>query len=275
MALADKANNPIIEADAMKTMAGVATLGDLAGAIGIRTEVRTEVRTEEAALIAELQAGSEQAYVWLIGQYHATVYSLVYRVLNDPSDAADTTQEVFLKVFRGIARFHGESSLKTWIYRIALHEASNKRRWWFRHKARETSMEPTDVESEFSECGNSGLKETLVDAADSPFDNMMHTEVRTQVEQELRNVPEPYRTALVLRDLEELSYEEIADVTSTTLGTVKSRITRGREALRQRLTAYMEKNGAGLGIAAKPPTKVRGASAQAEKIQAEKVQVTR
>ena len=128
-------------------------------------------------------------------------------------------------------------------------------------------MEPMDVETEFSECGHSGLKETLVDLADSPFETMMHSEVRVQVEQELRNVPEPYRTALVLRDLEELSYEEIADVTSTTLGTVKSRITRGREALRQRLTAYIERNGAGLGIAAKPPTKVRGTSAQAEKVQ--------
>ena len=248
----------------MKTMAGVATLGDLAGAMGIRTEVRTE----EAAIIAELQAGSEQAYVWLIGQYHATVYSLVYRVLNDPSDAADTTQEVFLKVFRGIGRFHGGSSLKTWIYRIALHEASNKRRWWFRHKSREISMEPVDVETEFSEGGNSGLKETLVDGADSPFDSLMHSEVRIEVEKELRNVPEPYRTALVLRDLEELSYEEIAEVTSTTLGTVKSRITRGREALRQRLAAYVEKNGAGLGISvAKPPAKVRSGSAMAEKVQ--------
>ena len=251
----------------MKTMAGVATLGDLAGAIGIRTEVRTEVRTEEAALIAELQSGSESAYVWLVGQYHATVYSLVYRVLNDPSDAADTTQEVFLKVFRGIGRFHGESSLKTWIYRIALHEASNKRRWWFRHKSRETSMEPVAVETEFSEGGHYGLKETLVDAADSPFDTMMHSEVRVQIEKELRNVPEPYRTALVLRDLEELSYEEIAEVTSTTLGTVKSRITRGREALRQRLTAYVEKHGAGLGIAVKPAAKVRAGSAIAEKVQ--------
>ncbi len=244
----------------MKSMAGVATLGDLASAIG--------VRTEEAAVVAELQAGSEEAYVWLIAQYHQTVYSLVYRVLNDPSDAADTTQEVFLKVFRGIRSFHGGSSLKTWIYRIALHEASNRRRWWFRHKSKETSMEPADPEMEFSEGGNSGLKETLVDGTESPFDNVMHAEIRAQVEQELRNVPEPFRTALVLRDLEELSYEEIADVTGATLGTVKSRLTRGREALRQRLTAYIEKTGAGLGLtAAKPPVKIRSRAAQAEKVQ--------
>ena len=244
----------------MNSMAGVAILGDLASTIG--------VRADEAAVVAELQAGSEEAYVWLIAQYHQTVYSLVYRVLNDPADAADTTQEVFLKVFRGIRRFHGGSSLKTWIYRIALHEASNRRRWWFRHKSRETSLEPADPEMDFEEGGNSGLKEILVDGTDSPFDNVMHAEIRTQVEQELRNVPEPYRTALVLRDLQELSYEEIAEVTGATLGAVKSRLTRGREALRQRLTAYIEKTGAGLGLtAARPPAKIRRNTAQAEKVQ--------
>jgi RNA polymerase sigma-70 factor, ECF subfamily len=260
LAQPDSADNPIIEANAMKSMAGVATLGDLASAIG--------VRTDEAAVIAELQAGSEEAYVWLISQYHSTVYGLVYRVLSDPADAADTTQEVFLKVFRGIRSFHGQSSLKTWIYRIALHEASNRRRWWFRHKSKETSMEPENPDMEFSEGGNSGLKDTLVDRAESPFDNVVHEEIRAQVELELRNVPEPYRTALVLRDLEELSYEEIAEVTGATLGTVKSRLTRGREALRQRLTAYIERTGAGMGLtASKPPAKARHSAAEAEKVQ--------
>ena len=111
------------------TMAGATTLGDLASAIGVRSQ-------EEAAIVAELKAGSEAAYAWLIGEFQQPVYGLVYRVVNDPADAADTTQDVFLKVFRGIKHFHGESSLKTWIYRIALHEAANRRRWWFRHKAR-------------------------------------------------------------------------------------------------------------------------------------------
>ena len=118
----------------MRVMAGASGLSDLAGAIGIREQ--------EAAVVAELKAGSEEAYAWLIGEFHQPIYSLVYRMVSDPADAADTTQEVFLKVFRGMKHFHGESSLKTWIYRIALHEASNRRRWWFRHKARETSIEP-------------------------------------------------------------------------------------------------------------------------------------
>jgi len=115
-------------------MAGATTLGDLASAIG--------ARTEESAVIAALKAGSEEAYSWLIGEFHQPIYGLIYRIVNDPSDAADTTQEVFLKVFRGMKHFHGESSLKTWIYRIALHEAANRRRWWFRHKAQETPIDP-------------------------------------------------------------------------------------------------------------------------------------
>src|SRR6266702_5696896 len=110
-------------------MAGATTLGDLAGAIGIRTH--------ESAIVAELKAGSEDAYTWLIGEFHQPIYSLVYRIVTDPADAADTTQEVFLKVFRGIKHFHGESSLKTWIYRIAVHEASNRRRSRIRRHRRE------------------------------------------------------------------------------------------------------------------------------------------
>src|SRR5467141_656326 len=180
--------------DAVTFMAGATTLGDLAGALGIRAQ--------ESAIVAELKAGSEEAYAWLIGEFHQPIYSLVYRMVADPADAADTTQEVFLKVFRGMKHFNGQSSLKTWIYRIALHEASNRRRWWFRHQSKEMSMEPTAPESDFSEGGNSGLGDTLVDGTESPFDSVMHAEVRAQVELALRDVPEPYRTTLVLRDLE-------------------------------------------------------------------------
>ena len=190
-------------------------------------------RSEEASVIAELKAGSESAYAWLIERYHQPIYSLIYRVLNDPADAADTTQEVFIKVFRGMRHFNGASSLKTWMYRIALHEASNQRRWWFRHKARETSIEPADTDTEESPCR--GIKDALVDDSASPFEAARQRELQERVEEELRQVPEPYRTTVVLRDLEELSYEEIAEVMETTLGTVKSRLMRGRDALRKRL----------------------------------------
>ncbi|HMK21555.1 MAG TPA: sigma-70 family RNA polymerase sigma factor [Terriglobales bacterium] len=218
-------------------MAGVATLGDLASAIG--------ARDLEAAIVAELKAGSEEAYAWLIGEFHQPIYSLVYRILTDPADAADTTQEVFLKVFRGIRHFNGQSSLKTWIYRIAVHEASNRRRWWFRHKARETSME---LEASGNEHSGLTARETLVDEGESPFDNACHEELRARVEAELRKVPEPYRSTVILRDLEDMSYEEIAEVLDISLGTVKSRLTRGREALRRRLCGYVQEVGDELGL---------------------------
>jgi RNA polymerase sigma-70 factor (ECF subfamily) len=209
-------------------MAGAAILSDLPGAIA--------VRTEEASIVAELKAGSEEAFAWLIAQYDQPVYTLVYRILDDPSDAADTTQEVFIKVFRGIKNFNADSSLKTWIYRIALHEASNRRRWWFRHKQQETSIEPA---SDYEDSRSTGLKDILPDEGKSPLENVYDSELRARVEKELKALGEPYRTTVILRDLEDLSYEQIAEVMDTSLGTVKSRLVRGRDALRKRLERHL------------------------------------
>jgi RNA polymerase sigma-70 factor (ECF subfamily) len=226
-------------------MAGVTTLADLASVIG--------ARAEEAAIVADLKAGSEVAYAWLIGEFQRPVYGLVYRMVSDPADAADVTQDVFLKVFRGMKSFHGESSLKTWIYRIALHEAANRKRWWFRHKAQETSIEPRESDGLANGDGwmqNAAMQNALTDRHDSPFDNVAHREVQQRVDAELRRVPEPYRTTLILRDLEEMSYEEIAEVLQISLGTVKSRLTRGRQALKQRLVPYVRELSLELGLTA-------------------------
>jgi RNA polymerase sigma-70 factor, ECF subfamily len=211
---------------------GVATLGEMASA--------WEMRPEDASIVAELKAGNEDAYTRLIAQYHQTIYNLVYRILDDPTDASDTTQEVFIKVFRGMSSFHCQSSLKTWMYRIAIHEASNRRRWFFRHKVQELSIEPVPDERE----GRSlSLRDSLVDSAESPFETVSRGQVRARVEQVLQELPEHYRTAVVLRDIEDLSYDEIAAMTDTSLGTVKSRLVRGREALRKRLERYAHELG--------------------------------
>ncbi|MBV9671061.1 MAG: sigma-70 family RNA polymerase sigma factor [Acidobacteriales bacterium] len=215
-------------------MAGVSGVGNFADAI-------SRVREDELAVVAELKAGNEAAYEWLIAHYHQPIYSLIYRMVNDPADAADTTQEVFIKVFRGIHRFHGDSSLKTWLYRIALHEAANQKRWWCRHKGRETSMESKIGFDDDSHFNTLSLKETLVDHTPSPFDGAVQEEVRTKVEFELSQIAEPYRTTLILRDIEDLSYEEIAEVLEISIGTVKSRLVRGREALRKRLQPYIDR----------------------------------
>jgi RNA polymerase sigma-70 factor (ECF subfamily) len=203
------------------------TLGNIATALSIHTE--------ESALIAELQAGSEEAFSWLITRYHQPIYSLLARTVRDPSDAADLTQDVFVKIFRGIGSFHGESSLRTWIYRIALHEGLNQRRWWRRHKQQEVTIEMETVDCENGEPAR--LKEMLVDPGESPYEMATHTEARERVEAALRQVPEPFRMTLILRDIEGFVYEEVADMLSVNLGTVKSRLVRGRACLRQLLLA--------------------------------------
>lgn len=193
----------------------------------------------EALLVRELRSGSEVAFDWLIEQYQQPVYNLVLRIVSDPASAADTVQEVFLKVFRNIRRFRRSSSLRTWIYRIALHEASNQRRWWQRHWSRESSLE------ELALGRLQTLGEIILDGQGTPYDCAVRDELAEHIERAIRQVSEPFRTAVVLRDIEELSYEEMAEVLDVTLGTVKSRVARGREALRQLLEPLLE-NGNGV-----------------------------
>ncbi len=205
--------------------AGMA-VGNLASTIGIANE--------DAALLADLKAGSEDAFAMLIAQYHQPLYSLIARNLNDPADAADITQEVFIKVFRSIRGFHGDASLRTWLYRIALHEASNQRRWWSRHKRQEITIDPTFEADE--DDNSSSLSVALADHRDSPYDQVQQSEVRERVEAALRQLPEAYRTVVVLREIEGFAYEEIAEILEINLGTVKSRLTRGRSALKTLLS---------------------------------------
>jgi RNA polymerase sigma-70 factor (ECF subfamily) len=203
------------------------TMGNFASALAFQFE--------EAALVAELQAGSEEAFAWLIARYHQPIYSLLARTVQDREAAADLVQEVFVKVFRGVGGFHGESSLRTWIYRIALHEAANQRRWWVRHRQREI---PIDAETQESRSGTSArLKEMLVDPLESPYEMVVREQDRARIEEALRQVPEPFRTTLILRDIEGFVYEEVAEMQGVNLGTVKSRLARGRAALRAALAA--------------------------------------
>ena len=203
------------------------TMGNLASALTLELE--------DAAFIAELQAGSEEAFAWLIARYHQPIYSLLARTIQDRADAADLTQEVFVKVFRGVGAFHGESSLRTWIYRIALHEASNQRRWWLRHKQQEVTIEQVVTGHDAS--APVFLKDLLQDESESPFDMAVHAENRARVEAGLSQVPEPFRTTLILRDIEGFVYEEVAEIQGVNLGTVKSRLARGRAYLKAQLSA--------------------------------------
>jgi RNA polymerase sigma-70 factor (ECF subfamily) len=134
-------------------------------------------------------------------------------------------------VFRSIGGFHGDSSLRTWIYRIAMHEASNSRRWWVRHKKAEITIDgdsSTDDDGELT----FSLRDTLADRGDSPFESARQSQLRGTVEAALREVPESFRTVVILREIEGMAYDEIAEILNINMGTVKSRLMRGRAALR-------------------------------------------
>ena len=188
---------------------------------------------DDLRLAEALRTGSERAYEELISRFQQPIYTLALRLLGDQSDAADVVQEVFLKVFRNIGSFRGQSSLKTWMYRITVNEAHNARRWFFRHRRREVELDSGPEETH-------NWKEMIADAGRSPFDVAFDGERHVMIESALAKVNPIFREAVVLRDIADLSYDEVAEVLGVSLGTVKSRILRGREALREQLAASLD-----------------------------------
>jgi RNA polymerase sigma-70 factor (ECF subfamily) len=206
---------------------------------------------DEAELVHELQAGSETAFDWLVTHYHAPVYNLILGMLGDTSDAADGTQEVFLKAFRGIRKFRQGSSLKTWLYRIAIREALNHKRWFKRHLQKNVSIDAEPEE------GKAHIE--IEDLGATPFEQLAALEIQVAVHGALQQIPDVFRSAVILRDLEGLSYDEVAEVLECSIGTVKSRILRGRRALREILEPLLaDTNSHG----AHAPTSSHGAVAE-------------
>ena len=207
---------------------------------------RTAAETVDAAdlhLVESLREGSERAYEELLIRFQQPVYALALRLLDDQSEACDVVQEVFLKVFRNVGNFRGQSTLKTWIYRITVNEAHNARRWFFRHRRAEVELDKNPDESR-------NWKEIIPDRSRSPFDAAFDGEQHIMIEAALKRINPIFREAVALRDISDLAYEEIAEILGVSLGTVKSRILRGREALREELAGSL-KAGAALRLVAK------------------------
>ena len=183
--------------------------------------------------VLQLQAGSEEAFHWLVSQYAPPVYRLACRLLNNPADASDVVQEVFLKVFRSVGQFHRNCSLKTWLYHIAVNTIWNQNRWWRRHREKECALEDTRPE---------GVEDNLVIADDtpSPMESLLSQETQELVQKALSRLNELHRMVLVLREMEDLSYEEVAAILNVSQGTVKSRLARARLSLKRELEAMME-----------------------------------
>ncbi len=199
------------------------------GILSILAGAPAGISEEDARILRGLRAGIEGAYEELITRYEQPVFGLVYRLLGNQTDACDVVQDVFLKIFRGVNSFRERSSLRTWIYRIAINEAHNHHRWWVRRCRREVSMEKDGTDRDRP-------VDLARDPGRSPFDQVLDSETRSLIEKALTKINPVFRTAVVLRDIQNLSYEEIGEILQVSLGTVKSRILRGREALRRELT---------------------------------------
>lgn len=200
--------------------------------LDLNLNLENAAEADDQRLIESLRAGSELGYEELLARFQQPAYTLAFRLLNNPSEASDVVQEVFLKVFRNIDHFRGQSSLKTWIYRITVNEAHNARRWFFRHRRREVELDtdPREVRD---------WRDRIADGGRSPFDVVFDHEQAGMIEAALEKINPVFREAVVLRDITDLSYDEIAEILGVSLGTVKSRILRGREAMRGELTGEL------------------------------------
>jgi RNA polymerase sigma-70 factor (ECF subfamily) len=186
----------------------------------------SELDGAEAALIQRCVAGDEFAFAQLVAEHQRMVFQLALNLLGDRDEALDLSQEVFLRVFRTIGRFRGQSALKTWIYRIAVNQARNRHRFWRRrHRADQVSID--------AHVASHG--EFLSESSSRPDRVFDQKELAARLDHALQHLPFDQRTAIVLREVDGLSYEEIAYSLGVAIGTVKSRLTRARQTLRLEL----------------------------------------
>jgi RNA polymerase sigma-70 factor (ECF subfamily) len=187
----------------------------------------SQLETSEATLIARCRAGEQAACEQLVAEHQAMVFQLGCHLLGSRDEAYDLSQEVFLRVFRTLDRFRADASLKTWIYRIAINQASNRRRFWSRrHRLGQVSLDAhVEVHGEPTEATD----------ASSPHRILASKELAARLTVALDALPFDQRTVIILREVEGLSYDEIAQALDIAVGTVKSRLTRARQALRASL----------------------------------------
>jgi RNA polymerase sigma-70 factor (ECF subfamily) len=190
-----------------------------------------EVRPRaEAEFIERLKRGEGAAFEQLVTERSPEIFGLLFRLTENSEEARDLTQETFLRAFQSIGRFRGEADLRTWIYRIAINQARNRWRWWRRRRRDSTvSLDATQGES------NQSLLGTLAESSENPEQQTLAHERELALRSALQKVGRAYRETVILRDIEGFSYEEIATALAINVGTVKSRLARGREELRRLL----------------------------------------
>jgi len=184
----------------------------------------------EAEFIERLRRGEGEAFEQLVTERSPEIFGLLFRLTENSEEARDLTQETFLRAFQSIGRFRGEADLRTWIYRIAINQARNRWRWWRRRRRDSTvSLDATQGQS------NQTLIATLAESSENPEQQTLAHERELALRSALQRVGRAYRETVILRDIEGFSYEEIATALAINVGTVKSRLARGREELRRKL----------------------------------------
>ena len=196
----------------------------------VAAAARLTTASADTDFIEKLKAGDAVAFDNLVRRYAGDVYALLYRLTENAEDAGDLTQETFLNALKAIKGFRGDAELKTWLFRIALNQSRNRFRWWKRRSRDKTySLDATIGSSELQ------IQDTLASDSPDPEETALRREREVALRSALSELPEIFRVVVVMCDIEGLSYDEIAQALELNLGTVKSRIARGRHELRNRL----------------------------------------
>lgn len=203
------------------------------GRVAVAAKVSSAFPTAEKQFIEKLRSGDGEAFDLLISRYSNDVYSLLCRLTEDPEEAGDLTQETFLSALKAVRSFRGESELKTWLFRIAINHSRNRFRWWKRRHRNETvSLEDSRTEDGIT------VGEKLKSAVADPEVSILSRERENSICRALSELPEAFREVIVLCDIEGRAYDEIASLLMLNIGTVKSRIARGRELMRRKLSDF-------------------------------------
>jgi RNA polymerase sigma-70 factor (ECF subfamily) len=181
----------------------------------------------DAECVRRVQQGDTDSFEVLVRRHQKTIFNLVYRLLGNYDEAAEVAQEVFLSAFKSIHQFRGEANFSTWLYRIGLNHASTRRKNLHSSQRRHIPLDGTEV---------------IADGTADPARNVEHKEIQQRVQQALNNLDPEDARIILLRDLQDVPYEEVAEMLDIPVGTVKSRLHRARQALRTSLAPYFYAN---------------------------------